>query len=520
MESFYFLKSSYLSSLTSATVCDDFTEFIKTGVVLADNALRNYKSSGESDKPSGKLLSLGNKIPPHSIDAEVAVIGSLMLDRQAISKVIEILTEESFYVERHRVIYKAIMLMFNENISVDLITLNDRLTKNGDLDNAGGPYYLSKINEQTPSSAHVEHHAYIVQEKFLKRKLIQVSGEILENGYDDTKDALEEIDIAESKIFEIAEKRFRKSYTHIKKLAHDTYNIIEELQERQDTGLTGIPSGFKDLDNLLGGFQNSDFIIIAGRPSMGKTALALSIARNTSLEYKNPVAFFSIEMASSQLVIRLLSAEAKINQQNIRTGKLKSSDTHKIIQALGRLSDSPLYIDDSPMLSILELRAKCRRLKAEHGIKMVVVDYLQLVMAPKSESREREISIISQSMKQIAKELEIPVIALAQLNRAVESRTDKRPMLSDLRESGSIEQDADVVMFVHRPEHYGQQKFSDDRPTEGVAEIIVGKQRNGPTGIARIAFMKDFARFENLTYDTEVPPDIDGMEDEEDAAPF
>ncbi len=471
-------------------------------------AQRNqYKNADQSEREKTEYLSIGNKVPPHSQGAETAVLGAMMLDKLAIVKVIEILDEDSFYNEKHRMIFKSMINMFEKGISVDIITLNENLTKSGLIGKVDGTYYLTEINAKTPSAANVEHHAFIVQEKYLKRRLISIAGLIMESSYDETSDALDQIDIAESLIFEIAEKRFRKSYSHIKNLAHETYDIIAKLADRGNSGLTGIASGIKKLDDLLGGFQNSDLIIIAGRPSMGKTALGLSIARNVALEYNVPTAFFSIEMASSQLVIRLLSAEAKINQQSIRTGRLKASDNKKIVASLGRLSDAPLIIDDSPMLSILELRAKCRRLKAEHNIKLVVVDYLQLIHSPKAESREREISVISQSLKQIAKELEIPVLAMAQLNRSVEARTDRRPMLSDLRESGSIEQDADVVMFVNRPEVYKQEKFDDGTPTEGLAEIIIGKQRNGPIGTVRLAFQKDYARFENLAYESAGPPE-------------
>jgi replicative DNA helicase len=319
---------------------------------------------------------------------------------------------------------------------------------------------------------------------------------------------LEEIDKAESEIFEIAEKRLKRSYSGMNKLARDTYNVIAKLMDRgQDGGVTGVPTGIVKLDQVLGGFQKSDLVIIAARPSMGKTALALSIARNIAIEYEKPIAFFSIEMAAVQLVMRLISAETQINAHSIRTGRLNADNMRKIVGAIGRLERAPIYIDDSASLTLMELRAKCRRLKAEHQVEAVFVDYLQLMHAPKAESREREISIISRTLKQIAKELDIPVIALAQLNRSVEARADKRPMLSDLRESGSIEQDADVVMFVTRPEVYDITQYDDGNPTEGTAELIVAKQRNGPIDTIRTAYIKDFARFENLAYRFDAPPD-------------
>lgn len=469
----------------------------------------------------------GDQIPPHSVSAEMSVLGGMMLDRQAIAKVLEIINNESFYDPRHQMIFEGIANLFEKNVPVDLITLSDELKNKNIYDKIGGALYLSEISSYTPTAANIENHAKIIQEKYLKRLLINTCGNILSETYSDTSDAIEQIDKAESEIFAIAEKRMKKSYQSMKDLARDTFKLINTLKNRSDVGLTGVPSGYKELDNLLGGFQKSDLIIVAARPSMGKTALALSLARNAAIEFNNPVAVFSIEMASVQLVMRLLSAEAMIDQQKVRTGRISSSDEQKLVRAIGRLSEAPIIIDDSPMLSVMELRAKCRRLKAERNIQMVVVDYLQLIQSPKAESREREISIISQSLKQIAKELEIPVIALAQLNRSVESRNDKRPMLSDLRESGSIEQDADVVMFINRPEVYKQKFFDDEKktPTDGIAEIIIGKQRNGPIGTVRLAFQKSYARFENLA-PYEPPPNtesnLDEFEryDEEEESPF
>ena len=468
-------------------------------------------------KPESKPQQLEGNVPPHSEDAEQSVLSSMMIDRQAIPKVIEILTPECFYNERNKIIFETITNMFEQAIAVDLVTLNDELQKRGSLELIGGSYYLSSLNAKMPTSANIEQHSKIVLEKYLKRSLIEISRNIIANSFDETTDAFEEIDRAESEVFSLAEKRLKKSYIGMKQLAHEAYQVISKLSEKKDSGLTGEPTGLKKLDDLLGGFQKSDLIIVAARPSMGKTALALSLARNMAVEYKIPVAFFSLEMAAIQLVIRLLSAEAKVNQQNIRTGKINDEEHQRIIKALGKLSQAPIFIDDSPMMTVMEMRAKCRRLKAEHNIKAVFVDYLQYLHAPKSESREREISIISQSLKQIAKELEVPVIALAQLNRSVETRHDKRPMLSDLRESGSIEQDADVVMFVNRPEVYGQLQFDDEtkESTENKAELIIGKQRNGPIGTIRCGFQKDYARFENLVYH-DMPPEQEYISNRED----
>lgn len=452
-----------------------------------------YKSQQES------ITTLSGKVPPHSNEAEIAVLGSMMLDRMAITKAEAIISSESFYNEAHRVIYETCLNLNNKGIPVDIITLAEELKKNDILEFIGGTYYLTEINAKTPTAANVEHHARIVREKHLKRRLIDSAGTILENGYDESSDIENEIDNAQRMFFEIAEMNIKKDAVDFRQLMKETLKQIHQLKNRDHDGLSGIPSGFIELDNMLGGFQRSDFIIIAGRPSMGKTALALSMARNIAVEYKKTVAFFSIEMKNTQLAIRLISAEAKIDQHKIRTGKISQQDEHKIVNALNRITEAPFIIDDSAVLTISEMRAKCRRLKSEKNIDAVFVDYLQLIQSPKSESREREISIISQSMKSIAKELNIPVIALAQLNRSVESRTDKKPMLSDLRESGSIEQDADVVLFVNRPDFYNKGDEAAHNSEESIGEIIIGKQRNGPTGIVKVAFIKKFARFENLS---------------------
>ncbi|MFN8367625.1 MAG: replicative DNA helicase [Candidatus Kapaibacterium sp.] len=462
---------------------------------------------GSQQSQTVSLESLGNKVPPHSNEAEIAVLGSLMLDRSSIAKAIEILEPDCFYRDSHKRIYETVLALFERGVPVDIITLSEELRRKGILEYCGGTYYLTEINAQTPTAAYIEHHARIVQERYLKRKLLMTAGKIIHNCYDETTDALEEIDKAESEIFEIAEKRLRKSYTGMNKLARETFDMIAKLTEKGvEQGVSGVPTGFVKLDEMLGGFQKSDLVIIAARPSMGKTALAMSIARNAAIEYNVPTAFFSIEMAAVQLVMRLLSAEARINAHSIRTGRLNPDEMRKIVKTIGRLAEAPIFIDDSPSLGMMELRAKCRRLKAEHNVQLVFVDYLQLMHSPKAESREREISIISRSLKQMAKELDIPVIALAQLNRSVESRSDKRPMLSDLRESGSIEQDADVVMFVTRPEVYEITTYEDGSPTEGTAELIIAKQRNGPIGTVKTAYIKDYARFENLAFHFDEPP--------------
>ncbi len=451
-----------------------------------------------------------NRIPPHSEDAEQAVLSAILIDHKALNQVIEVLEPEAFYNERHRTIYETMRDMSENSITIDLLSLQEELRNRNVLDVVGGIEYLTDLSMTSASSANIDNYSRVVLEHSLKRQLIKVTSKITDDCFDLSTDALEQIDIAEGAIFDIAGKRLTRSFQPLSKLAKQAMEMIVALSEKDpDEHSIGVPTGYNQLDDMLGGFQNSDLVILAARPSMGKTAFALSLARNVCLDAGVPVAVFSIEMAAIQLVVRLLSAEAKINAHDIRTGRLKDDMLPRIAQNIGILSEAPLYIDDSASLTVMELRAKCRRLKVEHNIGLIVVDYLQLLSGPKAESREREISVISRSLKQIAKELDVPVIALSQLNRSVESRSDKRPMLSDLRESGSIEQDADVVMFIHRPEHYDITTFDDGTPTAGVAEIIIGKQRNGPVGSVKLHFVKNYARFENLEFQNEAPPEFE-----------
>lgn len=449
---------------------------------------------------------IGSRVPPYSKEAEMAVLGAMLLDKNAISHAVEALEPEHFYNDNNKVIYDAIRSMYDRRVGVDAITLSEELSKRNELVKVGDADYIADLLSSTPTIANLEFHIRILIEKYIKRQLISITGETLENCYNTLVDALEEVDRAEQEIFKLAEIRFRYSYKNMRELAHNVLNQIQILKGTNSGGISGVPSGYYDLDKMTNGFQNSDLIIIAARPSMGKTALSLSIARNAAMVYNKPVVYFSIEMAANQLMFRLLSGETKINQQNIRTANIKDSDLPNIVYSLGKLSEIPLIIDDSPGLTIFELKSKCRRLKAENKISMVMIDYLQLIKV-KAESREREIALISRSLKEMAKELDIPVVAMAQLNRGVEGRTDKTPMLSDLRESGSIEQDADVVMFINRPEYYGIKTFpGETMSTEGIGEIIIGKQRNGATGTVRLAFLKDYARFENLANAVEEPP--------------
>jgi replicative DNA helicase len=438
------------------------------------------------------------RIPPQATDVEMAVLGAMLLDKGAIAKAIEILDETSFYKPSHQRIFSAMMALFEHSEPVDLITLVEELRRRGDLEKVGGEYYLTELTTRTTTAANIEYHAHIVLEKALMRQLISASTEVAGRAFSETEDALDLLDEAEQKIFQISEQRMKKSFVSMNVAVHHTMEMLESIHGKH-SGITGVPSGFTELDNFTGGFQKSDLVIVAGRPSQGKTALVLSIARNASILHNVPVGFFSLEMSNQQLVLRLICAEARVDAHSVRTGRLPEDEWRKLSTSVGKLYQAKIFIDDTPALSVLEIRAKARRLKAEHNIGLVVVDYLQLMQGPKNiQSREQEISTISRSLKALAKELNIPVLALSQLNRAVELRGDKRPVLADLRESGAIEQDADVVLFVHRPEMYGINEENNES-TEGIAEIIIGKQRNGPTGSSRLAFIKQYARFENLT---------------------
>lgn len=459
--------------------------------------MANSKSYNEG---ISKLIPADVK-PPAATDIEASVLGAMMIEREAVPKAIELLSTNSFYLKEHKLIFDAMVSLFESGEPIDTVTLYEELKKRNQAEEAGGAVYLSRLSQNISSAANIEYHAKIILEKEILRGLITSSHEIARAAYEGTEDAFDILDQAERKIFEITETHLKKTFTSMDRAVRDALEYIEAIHSNTKQKFS-VPTGFYELDELLGGFQKSDLIIIAARPSMGKTALALTLARNAAVDHKVPVGIFSLEMATMQLIIRMLCAEGRLNAHLVRTGKLPSEEGIKLSKNAHRLIESPLYIDDTPAQTVLEIRAKARRLKAEKDIGMIVIDYLQLMQGPSnSESREREISHISRSLKSLAKELNIPVIALAQLNRAVETRTDKRPQLSDLRESGSIEQDADVVLFLNRPEYYGIKNFADDgTSTEGVAEVIIGKQRNGPTGDIRLAFIKEYARFENLAH--------------------
>ncbi len=439
--------------------------------------------------------------PPAVPEIEASVLGGMLIEKEAVPKAIELLSPESFYLKEHRLIFEAMISLFNAGEPIDTVTLYEELKKREKLEEAGGAVYLSKLSQNISSAANIEYHAKIILEKQILRGLITSSHEIAQAAYQGTEDAFDILDEAERKIFEITETHLKKSFQGMDRAVRDALEYIEAIHSNTRQSFS-VPTGFYELDEMLGGFQKSDLIIIAARPSMGKTAFALTLARNAAIDHKIPVGIFSLEMSTMQLIIRLLCAEGRLNAHLVRTGKLPHEEGVKLSKNAHKLIESPIYVDDLPAQTVLEIRAKARRLKVEKNIGMIIIDYLQLMQGPaSSESREREISHISRSLKSLAKELNIPVIALAQLNRAVETRTDKRPQLSDLRESGSIEQDADVVLFLNRPEYYGIKTFPDDAtPTEGVAEVIIGKQRNGPTGEVRLAFVKEYARFENLAH--------------------
>lgn len=443
------------------------------------------------------------RVPPQAMDVEQSVLGAMLIEREAIPQAIEILPSDSFYDGRHAKIYAGIQSLFERGNPVDLVTLTEELKRRDDYEQVGG-YYLSELTTRVASAANVEYHARIIAEKSLLRKLITTMTTVVGQAYDPTTDAFDLLDNAEREIFQISESQLRRGAIPMSDVVKATFQKLHDLHDLEG-GITGVPSGFPQLDNLTGGWQNSDLIVIAARPSMGKTAMSLAMMRNAAMHHENPVpvAIFSLEMSAGQLAQRLLTSEARIDAQAARTGRLSESDWPKLARAAGRLAEAPIFIDDTPGLGILELRAKCRRLKAEHKIGLIVVDYLQLMHGTsqsKNGNREQEIAQISRSLKGLAKELDVPVIALSQLSRAVETRGgDKRPQLSDLRESGSIEQDADVVGFIYRAERYGITVDENGNSTEGMADIIIGKQRNGPIGNVRLAFVNQYARFENLT---------------------
>jgi len=443
-----------------------------------------------------QLDETARKLPPQSIEAEEAVLGGVLLDNSAIDRALELVTPDEFYRESHRRIMRAMLELNQRSEPVDLITLADVLKARGELADVGGAAYLAELADKVPTAANTAYYARIVRQKAILRSLIQTATEIAMAGYESGADVDQFLDEAEHKIFEISERKVRPTFFRIRDIMVDSMKAIEQLYERKEL-VTGVPSGFVDLDRMTAGLQPSDLIIVAGRPSMGKTAFALNIAEYAAVQSKIGVAVFSLEMSKEQLVLRLLCSQARVDQSKVRAGFAAERDFPRLALAASRLADSPIYIDDTPALSVLELRAKARRLKRDRdaNLGLIVVDYLQLMRGHDTDSREQEISSISRSLKALAKELNVPVVALSQLNRQVESRADKRPVMADLRESGAIEQDADVIAFLFRPIVY------DKGAEERAAEVIIGKQRNGPTGTVQLTFMSEFTRFENRTED-------------------
>lgn len=438
------------------------------------------------------MKGLPQKVPPQNLEAEQSILGGILLDNQALPSVIETINSEDFYKESHRKIFDAICELFERNEPADLITLTNILRARTQLEDVGGVAYLSSLADNVPTSANIEYYSNIVREKSLLRRVIQTATQIVQEGFEEKEEIDTFLDNVERSIFQVSEQRIKRSFFPLKEVITESFETIERLYDRKEL-ITGVSSGFDDLDNLTSGFQPSDLIVIAGRPSMGKTAYSLDIARYAAIENNIPAAIFSLEMSKEQVALRMLCSEAKVDGSALRRGFLKDTDWPKLTTAAGRLSDAPIFIDDSPAPSVLEIRAKARRLKMEREIGLLIIDYLQLVRGRHgAERREQEISEISRSLKALAKELNIPVIALSQLNRKVEDRQNKRPQLVDLRESGAIEQDADVIIFIYRDEIYNS---AEDNPNRGKAEIIVGKQRNGPVGTVHLTFLDKFATF-------------------------
>ena len=435
------------------------------------------------------------KIPPHDIDAEQAVLGSMLTDREAVNAAIEVLKEEAFYRDDHKAIYQAIVNLYNKSEPIDIITLKDELESMDKFEQVGGFDYLASLPDKVPTTANVQKYIKIVEEKSILRNLIKTANEIIELGYNPAEDVEDIMDGAEKRIFDLMQSKNQKGYTPIKDVLVESFTKLEELYNRKQH-ITGVPTGFAELDYKTAGLHGSELILIAARPAMGKTAFALNLATNAALRGNAPVAIFSLEMSKDQLVNRILCSEAMVDSNKVRTGKLGEDDWVKLAGAIGPLSEAEIYIDDTPGISVTEIRTKCRKLSIDKGIGLVVIDYLQLVQGSKrAGSREQEIAEISRSLKILAKEINVPVIALSQLSRAVEQRPDHRPMLSDLRESGSIEQDADIVMFLYRDEYYNK-----DSPSKGITEVIIAKQRNGPIGTVELVWMGDLCRFGNKEY--------------------
>ncbi|MDO5509850.1 MAG: replicative DNA helicase [Weeksellaceae bacterium] len=480
----------------------------------------NFRDNNKQISPLSQA-----KLPPQAIDMEEAVLGAMLIDKRGINAAIEILKSEYFYRVEHQLIYEVMVELFNDSQPIDILTVSNKLRKNGDLEKVGGDYYLIGLTQKVSSSAHTEFHARVVQEKYILRQLIEISANIIEKAYDDTSDIFELLNESESEIFRITDGSLKSSYESSGELVRQAIEHVKRMSEQE--GMSGVPSGFTQVDKVTSGWQNSDLIILAARPGMGKTAFVLSMAKNITVNYKIPVAMFSLEMSSVQLITRLIVSETGISNDKMKKGNLTPAEWTQLYAKVKSLENSPLYIDDTPALNIFDLRAKCRRLVSQHGVKIIIIDYLQLMTTREkgsSGNREQEISTISRSLKAIAKELNVPVIALSQLSRSVETRSaSKRPILSDLRESGAIEQDADIVSFIYRPEYYKLDTWDDEHQTSsiGQAELIIAKHRNGALENVRLRFIAEQAKFDNLdTFDgmganMEIPSGMNDVFDDE-----
>ena len=460
---------------------------------FGDQAKRNLAAPEQ-------IFATQGRIPPQATDLEEVVLGALMLEKEAVNEVIDILTPEAFYLDKHQKIFAAIKDLFGKSEPIDILTVTNELKLRGELEMVGGAYYISKLTNRVVSAANIEYHARIIMQKHIQRQLILISSDMIHDAFEDTTDVFDLLDKAENNLFQISENNLRRSYDSMQDLVSRAIKEIQNAKNADDK-LRGVPSGYTELDRITQGWQKSDLIILAARPSMGKTAFALNLARNAAVDHHRPIAFFSLEMSSVQLVTRLISTETSLTADKLRSGDLAEYEWQQLNTKVTPLTDAPIFIDDTPQLSVFELRAKCRRLKQQHDIQMVFVDYLQLMTAKggdKGLNREQEISTISRSLKSLAKELEIPVLALSQLSRSVEQRPgSKKPILSDLRESGAIEQDADMVMFIYRPEYYKDSAEEQDKP-KGYTIIDIAKHRNGKLGEVQLRFVGQYARFEEF----------------------
>lgn len=469
------------------------------------------KKFGQTKQANVSELSLAiGKVPPQAIDLEEAVLGAIMLDKEAVISILDILRPESFYKDNHQKIYAAIKDLSSNLQAIDLFTVTEELRKRGQLDEVGGAYYVTQLTGKVASTAHVEYHARIIAQKYIQRELIRVTADIQTKAFDESYDVDDLLDFSEKELFQIAEGNIKKEAAKVNSVMKEAIKQIEEASKRSD-GLSGVPSGFTRLDRITSGWQPSDLIIVAARPSMGKTAFVLSMARNMAINHKRGVAFFSLEMSSVQLVNRLIVGETGLTSEKIRNGQLDDTEWDQLYTKTRQLADAPIYIDDTPGISVFEFRAKARRLKMQHDIDVIVIDYLQLMTGPPETkgNREQEVSMISRSLKGVAKELNVPILALSQLNRSVEMRSgDKRPQMSDLRESGAIEQDADMITFIHRPEYFGFLQDEEGNSLAGVGEIIIAKHRNGALDTVRLRFRKEQAKFIDLEDDSFEIPEI------------